>query len=200
MNVNQITQRAIGAAIEVHQVLGPGLLEEAYQKALERELQLQQIPFESQKQLAITYKGVTLPQSYRIDLLVENLLVIEIKFVETLLPIHEAQLLIYSEVGAISSWASDKFQCPRSDPRNQTPCSWTQTLIKKPCVLCVLCVSAVEIHTIISSFKEQPWKQKSKPFHGTSHGYAISNVHTAISPPDLWIPTSFRADIIEIQS
>lgn len=64
MNVNQITQRAIGAAIEVHRVLGPGLLEEAYQKALERELHLQRIPFESQKQLAITYKGVTLPQSY----------------------------------------------------------------------------------------------------------------------------------------
>ena len=58
MNVNQITQRVIGAAIEVHRVLGPGLLEEAYQKALERELQLQQIPFESQKQLGVTYKGV----------------------------------------------------------------------------------------------------------------------------------------------
>ena len=99
MNVNQITQRAIGAAIEVHRVLGPGLLEEAYQKALERELQLQQIPFESQKQLGITYKGITLPQSYRIDLLVENLLVIEIKSIETLLPIHEAQLLTYLKLG-----------------------------------------------------------------------------------------------------
>ena len=99
MNVNQITQRAIGVAIEVHRVLGPGLLEEAYQKALERELQLQQIPFESQKQLRITYKGITLPQSYRIDLLVENLLVIEIKSVETLLPIHEAQLLTYLKLG-----------------------------------------------------------------------------------------------------
>ena len=99
MNVNRITQRVIGAAIEVHRILGPGLLEEAYQKALERELQLQQIPFESQKQLGITYKGVTLPQSYRIDLLVENLLVIEIKSVETLLPIHEAQLLTYLKLG-----------------------------------------------------------------------------------------------------
>ena len=99
MNINRITQRVIGAAIEVHRILGPGLLEEAYQKALERELQLQQIPFESQKQLGITYKGVTLPQSYRIDLLVKNLLVIEIKSVETLLPIHEAQLLTYLKLG-----------------------------------------------------------------------------------------------------
>lgn len=98
MNVNRITQRVIGAAIEVHRVLGPGLLEEAYQKALERELQLR-IPFESQKQLKITYKGVTLPQIYRIDLLVENLLVIEIKSVQILLPIHEAQLLTYLKLG-----------------------------------------------------------------------------------------------------
>ena len=62
-------------------------------------MQLQQIPFESQKQLGVTYKGVTLPQSYRIDLLVENLLVIEIKSVETLLPVHEAQLLTYLKLG-----------------------------------------------------------------------------------------------------
>ena len=99
MDVNQITQSVIGAAIEVHRILGPGLLEEAYQKALERELKLQQIPFESQKQLAITYKGVPLPQSYRIDLLVEDLLVIEIKSVETLLPVHEVQLLTYLKLG-----------------------------------------------------------------------------------------------------
>ena len=99
MNVNRITQRVIGAAIEVHRILGPSLLEEAYQRVLERELQLQQIPFASQKQLGITYKGVTLPQSYRMDLLVENLLVLEIKSVETLLPIHEAQLLTYLKLG-----------------------------------------------------------------------------------------------------
>jgi GxxExxY protein len=60
VDVNRITQHVIGAAIEVHRVLGLDLLEEAYQKALERKLQLQQIPFESQKQLAITYKGMTL--------------------------------------------------------------------------------------------------------------------------------------------
>ena len=99
MNVNRITQSVIGAAIEIHRILGPGLLEEAYQKALERELKLQHISFESQKQLGITYKGVPLPQSYRIDLLVENLLVIEIKSVETLLPVHEAQLLTYLKLG-----------------------------------------------------------------------------------------------------
>lgn len=99
MNVNQITQRVIGAAIEVHRVLGPGLLEAAYQAALCREFQLQQIQFESQKTLALTYKSVVLPQSYRIDLLVDNLLVVEIKAVETLLPVHEAQLLTYLKLG-----------------------------------------------------------------------------------------------------
>lgn len=99
MNVNRITQRVIGAAIEVHRILGPGLLERAYQTALIREFQLQHISFESQKRLAMTYKGVTLPQSYQIDLLVENLVVVEIKAVETLRPIHEAQLLTYLKLG-----------------------------------------------------------------------------------------------------
>ena len=100
MNVNQITQRIIGAAIEVHRHLGPGLLEKAYETALARELQLQGLAFERQKPLKMTYKGITLPVGYRMDLLVENQVVIEIKAVEVLLPIHEAQLLTYLKVGS----------------------------------------------------------------------------------------------------
>ena len=99
MQVNQITEKIIGCAIEVHRTLGPGLLEKAYETALARELQLQGLAYQRQKPLKMTYKGITLPVGYRMDLLVENQVVIEIKAVESLLPIHEAQLLTYLKVG-----------------------------------------------------------------------------------------------------
>lgn len=99
MNINQLTEAIIGGAIEVHRHLGPGLLENAYEVALCRELQLRRIPLLRQKQLRMTYKGVTLPIGYRLDLLVDNRVVVEVKAVETLLPIHEAQLLTYLKLG-----------------------------------------------------------------------------------------------------
>ena len=98
MQVNRMTEAIIGCAIEVHRALGPGLLEKAYELALSREFQLQQLRFERQRQIPMTYKGVRLPISYRIDLLVEQTFVVEVKTVETLLPIHEAQLLTYLKV------------------------------------------------------------------------------------------------------
>lgn len=79
--------------------MGPGLLEKAYEVALSRELTLKGVEHQRQKPLAMTYKGVILPVGYRIDLLVDNLVVIEIKAVEAILPIHEAQLLTYLKVG-----------------------------------------------------------------------------------------------------
>jgi GxxExxY protein len=85
----------IGAAIEVHRLLGPGLLESAYELALDKELQLRGHCVERQKPVALEYKGVALGDAYRIDLLVDDCLVVEIKAVEGLLPIHEAQLLTY---------------------------------------------------------------------------------------------------------
>ena len=85
----------IGAAIEVHRVLGPGLLESAYELALERELTLRGHTIERQKPVALEYKGIALGDGFRIDLLIDSRLLIEIKAVETLLPIHEAQLLTY---------------------------------------------------------------------------------------------------------
>ena len=72
MRVNQLTQAIIGAAIEVHRTLGPGLLERAYKTCLCRELQLQQLPFERQKPLPVTYKGLTLSVSYQLDMVVDG--------------------------------------------------------------------------------------------------------------------------------
>lgn len=80
--VNDITERIIGAAIEVHRTLGPGLLESAYEACLCRELQLQNIRYMRQLSLPVTYKGLTLESGYRLDLLVENQVVVEIKAVK----------------------------------------------------------------------------------------------------------------------
>ncbi len=99
MEINQISGVIIGAAIEVHRALGPGLLESAYEKCLCRELTLRQIPFERQRPLPVEYKGVRLDCGYRLDLLVADTVVVEIKAVERLLPIHEAQLLTYLKLG-----------------------------------------------------------------------------------------------------
>lgn len=95
VEVNQVTEAVIGAAIEVHKHLGPGLLESAYQRAMEHELRLRSIGFEAQKSCPLDYKGLALEDAYRIDLLVEGRVVIEIKAVEALADVHEAQVLTY---------------------------------------------------------------------------------------------------------
>ncbi|MDP2881693.1 MAG: GxxExxY protein [Azonexus sp.] len=95
MRVNQLTEAVIGAAIEVHRTLGPGLLESAYESCLARELELRGLPYERQLSLPLGYKGVELECGYILGLLVEGLVVVELKTVEKLLPIHEAQLLTY---------------------------------------------------------------------------------------------------------
>ena len=99
MNVNELTESVIGAGIEVHRALGPGLLEAAYEQCLCRELDLRSIPFQRQYQLPVNYKGMTLDCGYRLDLLVADQVVVEIKAVESLLPIHQAQLLTYLKLG-----------------------------------------------------------------------------------------------------
>lgn len=91
----ELTGRIIGAAIEVHKNLGPGLLESAYQVCLAREMSLRKIPFEAEKQLPITYKGLSVDGGYRMDFLVEGKVVVELKAVNELAPIHFAQLLTY---------------------------------------------------------------------------------------------------------
>ena len=99
MHVNQITGDVIGAAIEVHRHLGPGLLESVYQECLARELMVRGIPFQRERPLPLEYKGVRLECGYRIDLLIAGLVVVEVKAVEAIAPVHEAQLLTYLRLG-----------------------------------------------------------------------------------------------------
>jgi GxxExxY protein len=80
--LNQITHSVIGAAMEVHRALGPGLLESAYQECLSRELTVREIPFERERPLPLEYKGIHLPCGYRLDLLVAGAVVVEVKSVE----------------------------------------------------------------------------------------------------------------------
>ena len=91
----QLTEAVIGAAIEVHRTLGPGLLESAYEQCLCRELELRGLKFERQVSLPVSYKGVKLDCGYRLDIVVEDVVVVEVQSVEKLLTIHEAQLLTY---------------------------------------------------------------------------------------------------------
>jgi len=98
-HVNVLTREIIGAAIEVHRHLGPGLLESAYLQCLTRELVLKEIPFKREWPLPLEYKGVRLGCGYRLDLLVGDAVVVEIKSVETLTSIHDAQLLTYLKLG-----------------------------------------------------------------------------------------------------
>jgi len=91
----ELTESVIGAAIEVHRALGPGLLESAYEECLCHELYLRNIEFERQVPLPVEYKGIKLECGYRLDLIVEKALIIEIKCLEHVLPVHEAQLLTY---------------------------------------------------------------------------------------------------------
>lgn len=99
MSINQITEAVIGAAIEVHRVLGPGLLESAYEECLAHELTLRGIPYQRQLPLPVEYKGIYLECGYRIDLLIAEQVVVELKAVDTLQAIHEAQLLTYLKLG-----------------------------------------------------------------------------------------------------
>ena len=92
---NEISGKIIGAAIEVHKHLGPGLLESAYEECLCRELDLRGIDFKRQVPLPLSYKGLKLDCGYRLDLLVEDKVIVELKTVEAIAPIHEAQILTY---------------------------------------------------------------------------------------------------------
>jgi GxxExxY protein len=92
---NAIPEQAIGAAIEVHKHLGPGLLESAYEQCLAHEMAAQGLAFERQKPVPLEYKGIHLDCGFRVDLLVEHCLVVEVKAVDSLTSLHEAQVLTY---------------------------------------------------------------------------------------------------------
>jgi len=93
--IDALTHAVIGAAIEVHQLLGPGLLESLYERALCRELALREIPYQRQVNIPVRYKGELIEGNLRLDLVVANTLIVELKAVDRILPIHEAQLLSY---------------------------------------------------------------------------------------------------------
>jgi GxxExxY protein len=95
---NSITDAVIGAAIEVHKALGPGLLESVYESCLAHELSLRQIGVEQQVAMPVRYKGHEINTGYRIDLLIEKQVIVELKAVDTLLPVHEAQILTYMKL------------------------------------------------------------------------------------------------------
>lgn len=98
-HVNDLTKEIIGSAIEVHRSLGPGLLESAYHECLARELQLRGIPFKFKWPMPLEYKGFRVKKGYVMDLLVANTVVVEVKSLSAIAPVHEAQLLTYMRLG-----------------------------------------------------------------------------------------------------
>jgi GxxExxY protein len=98
-NLNELTNAIIGAAMEVHRTLGPGLLESTYEMCLCRELNIRGIPFERQVPIPLEYKGVKLDCGYRADIIVDRSILVEIKAIDSLLSIHDAQLLSYLKLG-----------------------------------------------------------------------------------------------------
>ncbi len=102
MHLNELTEAVIGAAMEVHRTVGPGLLESTYEVCLCRELSLRALPFERQKPIVVEYKGVKLECGYRADILVDGRLLVELKSSESLSPLNDAQLLTYLRLGGWS--------------------------------------------------------------------------------------------------
>ena len=102
MKFSDLSNKVIGAAIEVHKLLGPGLLESTYHQCLCHELKLNNIRLKTEYPMPVTYKGVNLDCCYRIDLLIEGEIIVELKSVKKLVPIHEAQLMSYMKLANIN--------------------------------------------------------------------------------------------------
>jgi len=109
---DQLSNKVIGCAIEVHRELGPGLLESAYEQCLAAELSRSGIPFQAQLDLPVIYKGTRLDCGYRIDLLVDKQLIVELKSIEQLLKIHEAQILTHLRLAKINVGLLMNFNVP----------------------------------------------------------------------------------------
>ncbi|HIJ79768.1 MAG: GxxExxY protein [Desulfobulbaceae bacterium] len=101
MMFDELSNRVIGCALEVHRHLGPGLLESTYEQCLAHELAVAQIAFKLQAPLPVEYKGINLDCGYRVDVLVGDKLIVELKSVERILPIHQAQLLTYLKLAMV---------------------------------------------------------------------------------------------------
>jgi len=112
LSFNELTERVIGACIEIHRALGPGLLKSAYEECLCHELSQADIKFERQKALPVHYKEVNLECGYRLDLVVEQKLIVELKAVDQIAPIHEAQLLTYLKLSNLTLGLLINFNVP----------------------------------------------------------------------------------------
>lgn len=110
--LNALTHRIIGACVEVHRALGPGLLESAYETCLCRELSLIGLPFQRQVPLPVEYKGARLDPGYQLDLVIDGRVVVELKAVESLQPIHEAQIITYSKLTGLPAGLLVNFNVP----------------------------------------------------------------------------------------
>jgi len=110
-DINAVTDQVIGAAIEVHRTLGPGLLESAYQRALAHELRLCGVLFEEQKLCSVRYKDLLIEDAYRLDFLVEGSVVVEIKAIDSLAEIHDAQTLTYLRFSGCKIGLLLNFRC-----------------------------------------------------------------------------------------
>ncbi|HET9789913.1 MAG TPA: GxxExxY protein [Candidatus Angelobacter sp.] len=98
LRYEELTEQILGAVIEVHKILGPGLMESAYEECLCHELNLRGLRFERQMTVPVSYKGVNLDCGYKLDLLIEDTVILELKCVERITSVHEAQLLTYMKL------------------------------------------------------------------------------------------------------
>lgn len=112
MEINSLSSQIIGAAIEVHKHLGPGLLESTYEACLCHELKIQELAFERQNQLPVVFKGCSLDCGYRIDICVEDAIILELKSCEMIKPIHKAQLLTYLRLSGLNLGLILNFNVP----------------------------------------------------------------------------------------
>ena len=112
MDINELSSKIIGAAIEVHKKLGPGLLESVYEECICHELSLRDISFERQKPLPVVYKGKKLDCGYRLDIVVEKAIIVELKSCEKIEPIHRAQVLTYLKLSGLNLGLLLNFNTP----------------------------------------------------------------------------------------
>ena len=112
MEINELSSKIIGAAIEVHKALGPGLLELAYEECVCHELSLRGLSLERQKPLTVRYKGIELDCGYRLDVVVENVIILELKSCEKIEEIHKAQLLTYLKLSGLKVGLLLNFNVP----------------------------------------------------------------------------------------
>ncbi|MFC1830213.1 GxxExxY protein [Thermodesulfobacteriota bacterium] len=112
MKINELSSKIIGAAIQVHKALGPGLLESAYEECMCHELDIQHLSLERQKPLPLSYKGIKLDCGYRLDIVVKNAIILELKSCEKIEPIHKAQLLTYLKLSGLKLGLILNFNVP----------------------------------------------------------------------------------------